>query len=149
MSFPIPERARAELVTKTGKVLTDEDIQQLADEAERGYDPASFQPRHAVAAAARDEGMTRADVAADSRWKTEALSAIYRTAQSRPEFISDDVWLLSGLHEPKEARALGPLFREAARRGWIVKTDRTRPSVRSNLSGKPVWRSLLFGGGTR
>jgi len=26
------------MVTKTGKVLTDEDIQALADEAERGYD---------------------------------------------------------------------------------------------------------------
>jgi hypothetical protein len=26
------------LVTKTGKVLTDEDIEALADEAERGYD---------------------------------------------------------------------------------------------------------------
>ena len=100
-----------------------------------------------AAALARDEGMTRAEVAADSNWKTEALAAINRVARSRPDFISDDVWMLSGLGQPKEARALGPLFREAARRGWIVKTARTRPSVRSNLSGKPVWKSLLFGGG--
>lgn len=31
-------RAFGHYVTKTGKVLTDEDIEALADEAERGYD---------------------------------------------------------------------------------------------------------------
>lgn len=35
------------LRTKTGRVLTDEEIQALADEAERGYDPADFVPRPA------------------------------------------------------------------------------------------------------
>lgn len=32
-------------VTKTGKVLTDEDIEKMADEAERGYDVAALKPR--------------------------------------------------------------------------------------------------------
>jgi hypothetical protein len=31
--------------TKTGRILTDEDVQALADEAERGYDPANFTER--------------------------------------------------------------------------------------------------------
>lgn len=34
-----------ELRTKTGKVLTDEDINNLADEAERGYDVSNVVPR--------------------------------------------------------------------------------------------------------
>lgn len=32
-------------VTKTGKVLTDADIEALADEAERGYDVSKIKPR--------------------------------------------------------------------------------------------------------
>lgn len=32
-------------VTNTGKVLTNEDIQALADEAEQGYDVSHLQPR--------------------------------------------------------------------------------------------------------
>ena len=31
--------------TKTGKVMTDADIETLADEAERGYDVAQLEPR--------------------------------------------------------------------------------------------------------
>jgi hypothetical protein len=34
------------LHTKTGKVLTDDDIQALADEAERGYDVSHLRERH-------------------------------------------------------------------------------------------------------
>lgn len=33
------------VVTKDGTVLTDEDMQRLADEAERGYDVARLKPR--------------------------------------------------------------------------------------------------------
>lgn len=53
------------------------------------------------------------------------------------------MWTVGGLTGTREDRALGPVFQRAARKGWIVKTDRVRPSVRSHLSGKPVWRSLL------
>jgi hypothetical protein len=31
--------------TKTGRILTDEDLEALADEAERGYDPESLKRR--------------------------------------------------------------------------------------------------------
>lgn len=37
-------RRRRRFVTASGRVLTDADIQELADEAERGYDPDSFTP---------------------------------------------------------------------------------------------------------
>jgi plasmid maintenance system antidote protein VapI len=39
--FPWP-RGETPIVTKTGRVLTDADINALADEAEKGYDPATI-----------------------------------------------------------------------------------------------------------
>jgi CRISPR-associated endonuclease/helicase Cas3 len=33
------------LITKSGRVLTDEDLDRLADEAERGYDLTNWRPR--------------------------------------------------------------------------------------------------------
>ena len=83
------------------------------------------------------------DEHADPRWKEDALEAIRQTAETMPAFISDDVWE-RGLRQTREDRALGPVFMRAKRLGWIEKTDYVRPSVRSHLSGKPVWRSLLY-----
>lgn len=40
-----PSQPAKELRTKTGRVMTDEEIQALADEAERGYDVESITPR--------------------------------------------------------------------------------------------------------
>lgn len=95
------------------------------------------------AAAARDAALAQVDEHADPDWKTLALEAVRQTALARAEFISDDVWALNQLEPPHEARALGPVFRRAATLGYCQKTDRVRPSVRSHLSGKPVWRSLI------
>lgn len=39
------EADEAPYITKTGKVLTDADIEALADEAERGYDISKLKPR--------------------------------------------------------------------------------------------------------
>jgi hypothetical protein len=39
-------KARPALVTKAGRVLTDADIDELADEAERGYDVSRLTPRN-------------------------------------------------------------------------------------------------------
>lgn len=38
MYDPPPPELRPPLQTKSGKILTDEDIERLADEAERGYE---------------------------------------------------------------------------------------------------------------
>lgn len=96
------------------------------------------------ALAARDEALKRVEQAANEQWKNDALAAVRQTCEQRPDFISDDVWNVGGLDSTREDRALGPVFLKAARAGWCVKTDRTRPSVRSHGSGKPVWRSLLY-----
>lgn len=44
MSDDQPDEPRT-YVTKSGRVLTDADIEALADEAERGYDVTSIRPR--------------------------------------------------------------------------------------------------------
>lgn len=92
----------------------------------------------------RAEGLERVDRAADPDWKDVAYDAVVRTAEQLPEFISDDVWTVGGLESTREDRALGPVFLRASRNGIARKTDRVRPSVRSHLSGKPVWRSLIY-----
>ena len=96
------------------------------------------------ALAARDTALQRVEEHADERWKQDALAAVRRTAEALPDFISDRVWDVGGLESTREDRALGPVFLRAARLGWIEKTDRVRPSVRSHGSGKTVWRSRLF-----
>ena len=102
-------------------------------------------PTKEYAAAERDVALKRVDEAADPDWKETAYAAVVRTARALPEFISDDVWEVGGLTSTREDRALGPVFLRIARERVAVKTDRVRPSVRSHLSGKPIWRSLIYG----
>jgi hypothetical protein len=107
-----------------------------------------------AAGSARDRALEQVEQNADQAWKADALEAIRLTAERLPEFISDDVWETPIRHRTehlapaREDRALGPVMLAAARRGWIRKTDRVRPSVRSHLSGKPVWTSLIRKAGT-
>lgn len=98
-----------------------------------------------LAAAARDKALVQVEAYALPEWKERALEAVRLTAITRAEFISDDVWEVGNLDRAREDRALGPVFLQAARLGWIKKTDRVKPSVRSHLSGKPVWISLIRG----
>ncbi len=104
-------------------------------------------PLFDAAKEARAEALKRVDEAAEPEWKDMAYEAVVKTALRLPNFISDDVWETGGLDSTREDRALGPVFLRAARDRVCVKTDRVRPSVRSHLSGKPVWRSLIFDDG--
>lgn len=104
---------------------------------------------HAEGLRKRAEEKTRraleqVDEHADPCWKDHALDAVRYLCLVRPDFISDDIWTITRLSGTRDDRALGPVFLRAKRLGWCEKTDRTRPSVRSNLSGKPVWRSRLW-----
>jgi hypothetical protein len=112
---------------------------------ERLFDP--DHPTREDARRARDEALEQVEEHAEPDWKTLALDAVRRTCEARATFIADDVWTVGGLTSTREDRALGPVFLKAARNGWCVKTDRVRPSVRSHLSGKPVWLSLLYTNG--
>jgi hypothetical protein len=97
------------------------------------------------AQAERDAALARVEDAADPEWLLEARRAIFATACACPTFISDDVWTVGGLVSTREDRALGPVFLAMSREGLIEKTGEQRPSVRSHLSGKPVWRSNVYG----
>ena len=91
----------------------------------------------------REEGMTRVDAATADTWKTEADDFIYRYLLTHRELFCDDLWA-AGLPEPPSPRALGPRMLKASKAGWMRKTDRVRPSVRSHMTGKPVWLSLIY-----
>jgi hypothetical protein len=90
---------------------------------------------------ARDLGMARVETATSDVWKHAAFQAIERLAATGEPFISDDVWneLGASLSDVTNQRALGPVMMSARKKGIIEKTGGYRPSVRSNLSPKPLW----------
>ena len=106
-------------------------------------DPERRRQEMDAARIATKEALRKVEEHADPTWKDDALEAVRTTCLSLSEFISDDVWSVGDLRRTREDRALGPVMMRAKKEGWCVKTDRFRPSVRSHLSGKPVWRSLL------
>lgn len=96
----------------------------------------------------RDEGMARAEGAADSEWKAAAIDAVEQLAHASAYLTSDDVWPLLfaqqlGTHEH---RAMGPVMQSAKRLGLIEATAAFRPSTRAKAHAGPkrVWRSLVF-----
>jgi hypothetical protein len=99
----------------------------------------------AVARKRREDGIKRSHDAVSDDWKVRALAAVERTCHMVAEFISDDVWAYGNLEQTGHDRALGSVMLKAAKLGYCVKTDRMRRSRRSNLSGKPVWKSLIHG----
>jgi hypothetical protein len=95
-----------------------------------------------------NEAVERVERNADERWKFAALTAVIYLSHRRAEFTTDDVAeFLSHTdvttHEP---RAMGAVMRRAARQGFIVATDRYRPSTRPQAHQNPkrVWRSLVI-----
>lgn len=92
---------------------------------------------------ARDTALEQVDDHADDQWKAEAWNFLVDYLENHQTMFVDDLWD-AGLPPTREDRAVGPLFLKAARMGLMVKTPEYRPSVRSHLTGKPVWRSLIF-----
>lgn len=96
------------------------------------------------AAARRDAALAAVADAADPGWLERAYEALVGYLQTHGELFVDDFWLETGLEKPREARALGVVIQRAAREGLMEKSGEYRNSVASNLSGKPVWSSLVF-----
>lgn len=94
----------------------------------------------------RDRAVERVESNADDLWKAEAWSFMLRFCEEHELVHVDDLWD-AGLPTPREARALGPLMMRARKAGLIAPTGQSRPSVRSHLSSKPLWRSLVYRGG--
>jgi hypothetical protein len=76
-------------------------------------------------------------------WKSTALEVLRVYALTHERFLSEHV----GIHVPSDAdrRALGAVFREANRLGWLVSDGVERDQYGSH---KTVWRSLICGGGS-
>lgn len=98
---------------------------------------------HRTAALARDDGMARADAHASPRWKRDAEAFLMQYLVDHPTLFVDDVWD-AGLPHTDDDRALGPIMHRLSRKGFMRKDGTFRPSVRSNLTEKPVWKSLLY-----
>lgn len=98
-----------------------------------------------IGEAARDEAMGRAEAGAGEAWTQEALEAVKAIARSKPELTSDDIWL-SGLSEPAEPRALGPVLAKLKREGVIKKSGRfvQTSRVSRHATDIAVWTSLIY-----
>jgi uracil-DNA glycosylase family 4 len=95
---------------------------------------------------ARDTALAAVEDAADPDWMDEAWDALVAWLRTHEEFFVDDWWAGTQLAVPRESRALGPIVMRAARQGLMEKTGEFRKSVRSNMTEKPVWRSLIYEG---
>lgn len=96
------------------------------------------------ARAARDQGMELVDSNASEAWKQKALQSILLYLRTHEVFFIDDFWRDGGFPPGSHDKAIGPLIRRAATNGWMVKTNEARPSVRSHMTPKPVWKSLVY-----
>lgn len=95
------------------------------------------------AKAAREEAVARVDRHAPPSWKEQALRAVWEVATEEFTFTTDDVWKRLGA--PPEPRALGPVMREAEKRGYCEQTDQWTLSIRASRHRAPirVWASKL------
>lgn len=113
-------------------------VDQMAGEARQAF-------KHDATAAldAAEEAIERVGAAAPIEWKSEALEVVRLIASTNSEFTTDDIWPY--LSEPPEPRAMGWVMAQAARDGWIRKTDRTVQSHREECHARPirVWKSNL------
>lgn len=98
------------------------------------------------------QGQDRALAGADPQWKADMLEVIRMCAADNKRFSSNHVWALAvslGIPEHSEMRAMGGVWRAAAREGYCVKTT-TFPQFEksenpaSNRGPKQIWDSLIF-----
>lgn len=103
----------------------------------------------AAARAAANTGMANAAAGASTDWREWARRAIRQVCADNETFIVDavrqqlDEWEVP---PPDDARALGPMMREAVKAGICVGTSEYRPSasVKSHSNPRRVWRSNLY-----
>ena len=95
------------------------------------------------AAAARDAGIDRAVATSGPEWLEYAIEFVHQFCRDRVEVFCDDIWD-AGLARPESPRAFGQVMKHAIRSGWIVKTDRARPSRSSNLALRQVYTSTIY-----
>lgn len=102
-----------------------------------------------AAAERRDAGMDRAATTAGPSWAAMAYEWLRTYLRQHQFFHVDEFWdwsLSRGMDMGPSPRGFGAVIQRAARDGLMTKTRISMPSVRSNLSPKPVWRSATYRG---
>lgn len=110
--------------------------------------PAPHHPTRAEAEAKRDAGMAQSAATAGGEWAAQASGLLRAFLEAHEYFHVDAYWPWAcdrGLKTEHVAQAF-QVVRGASKAGWMTRTDISRPSVRSRMSPKPVWRSLLYSG---
>jgi hypothetical protein len=102
------------------------------------------------AVANREDAIKRVDAAAQQQWKNAAIMCLRWCAEQYDEFTADEVWEKLEASFPDvsthEPAALGPRFRDAARRGWISKVPgrmRSHSKFGQRHRELQVWSSSL------
>jgi len=90
-------------------------------------------------------GQKRAIDAESLVWRLEADAWLQEYLLEHPTLFVDDVWEL-GCPLPKNRKAIGPLVKSLASRGFIVKSGEYRPRTQGHGSPADVWKSLIYQG---
>jgi len=95
--------------------------------------------------AGKNEGMLNAELHAPLSWIQQAVEKIRRAALRLPFVTSDDVWA-EGLEHPREARALGPVFKRAQAMGLVEPTEMFVLTTQTKRHRAPirVWKSRIY-----
>jgi len=90
-------------------------------------------------------GQKRAIDAETTVWRNAALAWIEAYLLDHPTLFVDDIWTL-GCPEPVNRKAVGPLVKSLAARGFIKKSGEYRPRTQGHGSPADVWKSLIYQG---
>jgi uracil-DNA glycosylase len=119
--------------------------QHIPDPLRDGYDRRRrVQADELSAARRRDQALTAVADAADPNWMAAAWDALTEYVRTHETLFVDEFWAETGLQRPKESRALGPVVLRAAREGLIRKSGEFKKSAASNMTEKPVWKSMVY-----
>lgn len=138
------------IYTKYGRIIPSEVVTVRVGSKKRSIQPPP--PRFSnVLFAETKNAIERVDANADTDWKEYALGCVFRVARSRREFTSADVYAemygnVKGAPKTYDNRAMGPVMLRAAKRGWIISTDRYSVDYeRSWCHNQPrrIWKSQI------
>ena len=110
------------------------------------YQPNFFDPVD-PGEAAKQDGMDRAELHANSDFKEAAQKIIYHHAKHNPTVTINILW--DGLDllgiTTHENKASGPVMRRCAKQGWIRKTNMVDTTTRPtrNKGSVAIWESLI------
>ena len=135
-----------ELFDKHDRVQHDAD--QAAKKAAARKQPGTDARLIQIAEYQRDDGIQRSRDSSGEEWHEYALEFVRRYLERHRTLHVDQLWR-AGLQEPNSPRALGAVMQAAAKRNWITAIRAhggtvARPSTRSNMQLKPIWRSELY-----